>query len=289
MNTTTPIGGDMTEGIARAHLETPEEMAATPTDIEVEVDRRLADNLDVDGKPLTLDRPRLDDSDPETDIVGELTGRARIGGDFPASDHPGIREQVTGEARTLSQRLELALEDLRGGKGDPLAEIEAIADELRESEPDPEPVGEDGISFVNAYKFQHAKVLRFEVSVGKDDDETTLEAFELWVRQALQEQRADESHPFTYNNITVQGGYYIIDGKVCLPQDYDPRTKGRKPGTYPPQWAGGPKPGTKPEPTYEEPEEQAVEDTPGTKEEIVTALAQNLVQKSKSPRRGSRK
>lgn len=37
--------------------------------------------------------------------------------------------------------------------------------------------------------------------------------------------------------ITPTGGYYLIDGKVCLVQDYDPVAMDRKPGTFPPSWA----------------------------------------------------
>lgn len=97
------------------------------------------------------------------------------------------------------------------------------------------------------YKTQHAKVLRFEISVGNDDDDTTLEQFEAAAREALAFARDHGPSVFVspdqhlnFHNLTTMGGYYIIDGKVCLAQDYDPATKNRKPGTYPPVWAGGP-------------------------------------------------
>lgn len=93
-----------------------------------------------------------------------------------------------------------------------------------------------------SYQKQHAKVLRFEISVGEDDDAHTLVDFEQAIRQALNVYKDDSRGWFTYNNLTMMGGYYIIDGKVCMPADYDPATKNRKPGTFPPQWAGGPDP-----------------------------------------------
>lgn len=103
-----------------------------------------------------------------------------------------------------------------------------------------------------SYKTQHAKVLRFEISVGNDDDEKTLEQFEADLRETLAFARdhgvsvfTDARRNLNFHNLTMQGGYYIIDGKVCLSKDYDPATKNRKPGTYPPPWAGGPDPKAK--------------------------------------------
>lgn len=87
-----------------------------------------------------------------------------------------------------------------------------------------------------SYEKQHAKVTRFEISIGKDDDERSLEEFINAIRAAL------AGGDVNAHNVTLQGSYYIIDGKVCLEQDYDPATKNRKPGTYPPVWAGGPDP-----------------------------------------------
>lgn len=40
--------------------------------------------------------------------------------------------------------------------------------------------------------------------------------------------------------VTNLGGYYLVDGKVCLPDDYDPNTRGFKPGAHPPLWAMAP-------------------------------------------------
>jgi hypothetical protein len=93
------------------------------------------------------------------------------------------------------------------------------------------------------YQSQHAKVLRFEISIGADDDDRTLEQFEADIRDALVD--GMKGNPIHY--ATLQGGYYLIDGKVCLTADYDPATKNRKPGTFPPVWAGGPDPKKKPQ------------------------------------------
>jgi hypothetical protein len=38
-------------------------------------------------------------------------------------------------------------------------------------------------------------------------------------------------------NFTPTGGYYLIDGKVCRPEDFDRETMDRKPGTHPPSWS----------------------------------------------------
>lgn len=40
--------------------------------------------------------------------------------------------------------------------------------------------------------------------------------------------------------VTNLGGYYLVDGRVCLPDDYDPSTRGFKPGAHPPLWAMAP-------------------------------------------------
>lgn len=92
----------------------------------------------------------------------------------------------------------------------------------------------------STYQQQHAKVLRFEISVSKEDDATTIEQWETYLRAVIQEANDDSGRPFTFKNFVTSAGYYIIDGKVCMPQDYDPMTRNRKPGTFPPLWAGGP-------------------------------------------------
>jgi hypothetical protein len=37
-------------------------------------------------------------------------------------------------------------------------------------------------------------------------------------------------------SFTPTGGHYLIDGKVCRVQDFDPETMDRKPGTFPPSY-----------------------------------------------------
>lgn len=38
-------------------------------------------------------------------------------------------------------------------------------------------------------------------------------------------------------NFTPVGSYYLVDGKVCRPEDFDRKTMDRKPGTFPPSWS----------------------------------------------------
>lgn len=81
----------------------------------------------------------------------------------------------------------------------------------------------------------HAKVVRLEVSIGSEDAGRSLDELITAIRFALRRGTKVNAH-----NVTVHGSYYILDGQVCLPADYDPSTRDRKPGTYPPVWAGGP-------------------------------------------------
>ena len=41
-------------------------------------------------------------------------------------------------------------------------------------------------------------------------------------------------------HMAITGEHYILDGKVCLPEDYDEKAQNFKPGAVPPTWAGGP-------------------------------------------------
>jgi len=47
---------------------------------------------------------------------------------------------------------------------------------------------------------------------------------------------AEETWPGRLN-FTVVGNYYIVDGKVCRPEDFDRESMDRKPGTFPPSWS----------------------------------------------------
>lgn len=195
-------GGDMTDGITRAHVETPEEMAANPI-------------------------PDLDDE----------------------RDH---------------------------------AETEPGQDAYVPVDPAKEPVT------LSSYTTQHAKVLRFEISVGADDDEHTIEHFEQAVRNTLAFARDHASAVFKsgrqelrWHNLTTTGAYYIIDGKVCMPVDYDANSKNRKPGTQPPAWAGGTRGGGGSHIETLAADEPTPVTDPSNKQQTVAELAGGMVDKLK--------
>ena len=70
------------------------------------------------------------------------------------------------------------------------------------------------------------------VSVG-DSDERSFEEFRDDTIAALK----DPDGTVAAKNVTTMSGYYLVNGKVCLPDDYDPKTQGFKPGAHPPLWA----------------------------------------------------
>lgn len=72
----------------------------------------------------------------------------------------------------------------------------------------------------------------FIISTGKDDARS-IEELRDDLRRVIMENTDAKS-------VTPVQGYYLVDGKVCLPDDYDPETRDFKPGKYPPRWAGGP-------------------------------------------------
>lgn len=76
-----------------------------------------------------------------------------------------------------------------------------------------------------------AKNLTVIVSVGNVDRDHTVEELQAAIRKAI---------PAKFN-LTFASAHYVIDGKVCLPRDYDPAAQDFKPGAVPPPWAGGPK------------------------------------------------
>jgi len=67
------------------------------------------------------------------------------------------------------------------------------------------------------------------VSVG-EADERSFEEFRDDAVTALKENVGAK-------NVTTLSGYYLVNGRVCLPGDYDPKTRGFKPGARPPLWA----------------------------------------------------
>jgi hypothetical protein len=83
----------------------------------------------------------------------------------------------------------------------------------------------------------HAKSVSIIVSIGTEDRGRSIEDFMKEIEKRLK--------PVPYGeegiHMTPTGGYYILDGKVCLPEDYDPKTGTFKKGAVPPPWAGGPK------------------------------------------------
>lgn len=75
--------------------------------------------------------------------------------------------------------------------------------------------------------------LTIMVAVGKGDPRT--------IEQVRDDIREDLMTGKTQAKlVTNLGGYYLVDGKVCLPDDYDPTTRGFKPGAHPPLWAMAP-------------------------------------------------
>lgn len=83
----------------------------------------------------------------------------------------------------------------------------------------------------------HSKNVSLMVSVGKDDRDRNIEDFVSDLRELL------GAVPYGQDGIhlTVARSYYVVDGQVCLPEDYDEETQNFKPGTGPPPWAGGDK------------------------------------------------
>lgn len=75
--------------------------------------------------------------------------------------------------------------------------------------------------------------LRFLVSTPvMDDDVRSIEQLRKDCIEALE--------GIGVSQVTPSSGYYLVNGKVCMPDDYDPKTRDFKPGKFPPSWAGGP-------------------------------------------------
>jgi hypothetical protein len=79
---------------------------------------------------------------------------------------------------------------------------------------------------------QKVLTVRIDISVGADDPRL-FEDFEREIKEAVLARNPGAL-------VTKMGGYYLVGGKVCLPDDYDPETKDFKKGKFPPAWAGGP-------------------------------------------------
>lgn len=89
-----------------------------------------------------------------------------------------------------------------------------------------------------------AKVLNISISIDDSDRKRTYEKFVEDVKKSLGAVEPpwidDDGNRIPGPHVAVTGGYYILDGKVCRPEDYDKKLQGFKTGATPPSWAGGP-------------------------------------------------
>lgn len=81
-----------------------------------------------------------------------------------------------------------------------------------------------------------AKSITLIVSIGDEDRDRVIEDFQRDVMEAIKKTKGG------VKRVVPAGAYYIIDGKTCLPADYDPVAQDFLPGKTPPPWAGGPSP-----------------------------------------------
>lgn len=190
-------------GVARAHLETPEEIAAIPTDIEV---------------PPTFTTAR-----GKIKFIDVAKGYGYIVPDFAKAD----------TVLFMLSNLLSPLDEVRVGS-DVSFDVDAAGSVTRNiqlvtsgNEP------EEGVTLANRDQWPHAKVVLLMVSVGGDDAGRSYEQFVADIKRAVVAGGVAKA-------ATETGGYYIVNGKVCLPGDYDPTAKDFKDGAAPPSWAGGP-------------------------------------------------
>lgn len=130
---------------------------------------------------------------------------------------------------------------------------------------------------------QHAKVIRFEVSIGANDAGRSIEDFENAIKTAL------TNRAVRANNVTTVGSYYIIDGKVCLSKDYDNDTQNFKPGATSPEWAGGPPKKAEPKKDYSREAAPTYVRTEGYKKPERDPLTGRKIRADKGVPRGPRK
>lgn len=82
----------------------------------------------------------------------------------------------------------------------------------------------------NPNKQVHIEVkLSLIISVGREDTRSIEQLREDVKNAVLAKEPAAR--------VTNTGGYYLVNGKVCLPDDYDPVTRDFKPGRHAPLWA----------------------------------------------------
>ena len=83
-----------------------------------------------------------------------------------------------------------------------------------------------------------SKVVSIQISIGDSDRDRTVEEFIAEINKRL------KPVPYGKDGIhaSVMSGYYIVDGKVCMPSDFDEKKKNFRDKAVPPSWAGGPLP-----------------------------------------------
>jgi hypothetical protein len=78
---------------------------------------------------------------------------------------------------------------------------------------------------------QYEIAVKFIASQGNGHRDVLLEEFRDRIKKAISAEFGGDVR------FTSTGGYYLVAGKVCMPEDFDPETMDRKPGTHPPSWA----------------------------------------------------
>lgn len=83
-----------------------------------------------------------------------------------------------------------------------------------------------------------AKVVEMQITIIIDasagaGDTRTYEEFRDDIKAAL----TDQNGSVRAKRVTNSGGYYLVNGRVCMPGDYDETTRDFKKGAHPPLWA----------------------------------------------------
>jgi hypothetical protein len=125
----------------------------------------------------------------------------------------------------------------------PKKQTRVVPDALTSGEANDEAIDSKDASKVTKKPKVHAKVVSLIVSIGTEDRKRSHEDFLAHIMKKLGAVKASDPSGNRNPGIhaTPTGGYYILDGKVCLPEDYDKKTGTFKKGATPPTWAGGPK------------------------------------------------
>ena len=125
----------------------------------------------------------------------------------------------------------------------PAKQTRVVPDALMSGEANDEAIESKDASKVTKKPKVHAKVVSILVSVGTEDRKRSHEKFVEDIKKKLGAVAATDGNGNRNPglHVTATGGYYILDGKVCRPEDYDAKTGTFKKGAVPPSWAGGPK------------------------------------------------